>query len=100
MGLDDLLDSSTSEDNSTSPELKANVSTGGSETSITNNTEPSTGCLPETKNCPNCGSESVLYDDVWRCKMEWCGVSFFLTEQGHFSLPLEDDDTFLSGYSV
>jgi hypothetical protein len=93
MGLDDLLDDA-SDDSNTSTVSEASTTTP------TGSTSPSTDTLPNTKNCPNCGEECGLFDDVWECKNSWCRVEFFLTEKGHFIPSVEEDDGFLSSYSV
>lgn len=100
MGLDELLDSSTEEETKTGVNVKADISTASKEATVTSNTEPATAMLSDTKKCPNCGKTGRALDNVWKCEEKWCGVDHFVTEEGYFCLPLDDDDTFLSGYSV
>lgn len=100
MGLDELINDGKNGEESKTPDTDEDISTGGAETAVIGNTEPATDTLPDTKMCPNCGTESGLYDDVWECTMEWCRVEFFLTEEGHFVPSPEEDDGFLSSYSV
>lgn len=100
MGLDDLIDGSTEESESKTRDVQADVSVGEGEKGVTHNTSPSTKCLPETKECPNCGEESGLFDDVWECKNSWCRIDFFVTEEGLFTPSVEEDDGFLEGYLV
>jgi len=100
MGLDDLVDNVTEDREKTTSTAKTISSSDDGNAHAGGKTAPSTKCLPDTKKCPNCGEEGSLYDDVWKCEESWCGVDFFLTEKGHFCLPLDESCGFLPGYSV